>query len=200
VITNFFLSEKKQKIPQNLKENIFFEIKKSDWENSIDVLIDSNHDVNLYNLYYILKSYFKSDEILIKSIYIISEDMKTSDKKNTVLTNVNIYAMQKSNFLNFKIWFSKEYDNNLNYLINSKKFGLRIIFIPECIHYLNSKKIDILEKNRPIFPWKKKLLDENDEKINFILEKQSSVIFLKKEIEKYVKEIEHLKKIINSKK
>ena len=150
--------EKYKEIPYNLENN--FEIKKSiKWNYSIDINIYKNKEINLFNLYKILKKYIDSKIIPVYQILLVLK----KEEREIVSTSFKKIEKFFNNFNEFKNWYNFEINEIWKYeeLENKNSpIGFRILFNKKIVKdYEEKKKINILDIYKPLFDW-----TENDEK------------------------------------
>ncbi len=144
------LINKKSYINSNyMNDNEFYNIKKNKWNNSFDIEFETNvNNLNLLNLYLILKSYIYNSNLIIKNMFIYGYE---DENKNNVilLKQLDIHILYKINFLDFVslIYNINIYENN--YINTMNICGIRIIFY-------SSSSNELLE---PIYPWSKEWLN-----------------------------------------
>lgn len=144
------LINKKSYINSNyINDNEFYNIKKNEWNNSFDIEFETNvNNLNLLNLYLILKSYIYNSNLIIKNMFIYGYE---NENKNNVilLKQLDIHILYKINFLDFVslIYNINIYENN--YINTMNICGIRIIFY-------SSSSNELLE---PIYPWSKEWLN-----------------------------------------
>ena len=92
------LSTKEYKIPSN--NTNFFIIKKSDWANSVDIIIKDGFNFNIVNLYFIIKSYFNNKNF-INSIYIATNTKERCVYALFTYEKVEKYALEKMSIFGF---------------------------------------------------------------------------------------------------
>ena len=197
---NCILDKKNQvKIPQN--KNRYFKIEKSkEWSNCIDVLT-SKEEIDILNLFLIIKSYIKNMEFYCYKMSIIILKKELND---TIITeNMMLNYFIKISYWEFENWFIDRLHNDLKYITEKEDlYGFRIVFQSKIIEGLNKKyNGDVLEILKPIYPWKDEILKSYKIDITEIeiIKKENEK--LKKEnednkdtIKKLVKELEELKK------
>jgi len=197
---NCILDKKNQvKIPQN--KNRYFKIEKSkEWSNCIDVLT-SKEEIDILNLFLIIKSYIKNMEFYCYKMSIIIVKKELND---TIITeNMMLNYFIKTSYWEFENWFIDRLHNDLKYITEKEDlYGFRIVFQSKIIEGLNKKyNEDVLEILKPIYPWKDEILKSYKIDITEIeiIKKENDK--LKKEnednkdtIKKLVKELEELKK------
>ena len=198
--SNCMLDKKEQiKIPQN--KNKYFMIEKSkEWAYCIDILI-SKEEIDILNLFLIIKSYIRNMEFYCykMSVIIIKKELK-----DTIITeNMMLNYFIKVSYWEFENWFMDRLHNDLKYVTQKEDlYGFRIVFQSKVIEGLNKKyNEDVLEILKPIYPWKDEILKSykiDITEIEIIKEENQK---LKKEkednkntIDKLVKELEELKK------
>lgn len=92
------LSTKEYKIPSN--NTNFFIIKKSDWANSVDIIIKDGFNFNIVNLYFIIKSYFNNKNF-INSIYIATNTKEKDLYTLFTYKKVEKYSLEKMPIFDF---------------------------------------------------------------------------------------------------
>lgn len=199
---NCILDKKNQiKIPQN--KNRYFKIEKSkEWCNCIDILT-SKEEIDILNLFLIIKSYIKNMEFYCYKMSIIILKKELND---TIITeNMMLNYFIKISYWEFENWFINRLHNDLKYITEKEDlYGFRIVFQSKIIEGLNKRyNEDVLEILKPIYPWKDEILKSYKIDITEIeiIKKENEK--LKKEnednkdtIKKLVKELEELKKSI----
>lgn len=103
-----------------------FNIKKNNWKNSLDIIFDNDDDINLINLFLILKSYLLSNKIIVEKMYIIIKNLEFDFI--IVYKNVNVYEMYKLNINEFVIWYNMNLNNEYEYIKKSEICGIRFVF------------------------------------------------------------------------
>ena len=198
--SNCILDKKERiKIPQN--KNKYFMIEKSkEWTYCIDILT-SKEEIDILNLFLIIKSYIRNMEFYCykMSVIIIKKELK-----DTIITeNMMLNYFIKVSYWEFENWFMDRLHNDLKYVTQKEDlYGFRIVFQSKIIEGLNKKyNEDVLEILKPIYPWKDEILKSykiDITEIEIIKEENQK---LKKEkednkntIDKLVKELEELKK------
>ena len=187
------------KIPQN--KNKYFMIEKSkEWSYCIDILT-SKEEIDILNLFLIIKSYIRNMEFYCykMSIIIIKKELK-----DTIITdNMMLNYFIRVSYWEFENWFMERLHNDLKYVTQKEDlYGFRIVFQSKIIEGLNKKyNEDVLEILKPIYPWKNEILKsykidiaeiETIKEENQKLKKENENN--KKTIDKLVKELEELKK------
>lgn len=168
-------------IPQN-KVKKFEIIKSKDWSNSIDILIDTKEEIDILNLFIILKSYVKSIEFYCFKVCII---LKKEKNDTIVLENVLINFINKFNFLEFESWFIKKLTDDEKYINNKEDlYGFRLSFQEKIIRGLEKKYNikDIENFIKPIYPWKKEIIKEYKLEINEIDKLKEKIKYLEKKL------------------
>jgi hypothetical protein len=165
------------KIPQNEKK--IFNIKKSEnWKNSIDIEFDIKEEINILNLFIIIKSYIKNIEFFCFKMSTI-----VKKKENIFVTeNLMINQFIKMSYWDFEIWIIDKIYSETRYISEEEDlYAIRVSFQKKIIEGLNSKyKKDVLEYLKPSYPWKKDIIEDLKLK-NYIKES---------EIEKIIKKLE----------
>ena len=147
------------------------------WKNSIDIIFNPEEEVNVINLFLILKSYLLSNQPKIKSIYSICYNID-SEKKNLISKSINVYMMNRLNFDDFYNWYYEQYEDDYEYIKTSQNYGFRLVFYSQSLKDENS-----LLFLKPNYPW-------SEEKIHFFNIYKDNY---RSEIEKLKKEILDLK-------
>ena len=177
------------KIPQN--KNRYFKIEKSkEWSNCIDVLT-WKEEVDILNLFLIIKSYIKNMEFYCYKMCVI---ILKKELKDTIITeNMMLNYFIKINYWEFETWFMDRLHNDLKYVTEKEDlYGFRIVFQSKIIEGLNKKyNEDVLEILKPAYPWKKEILDTY--KIEL-----AEIELIKKENEKLKKENNNNRDIIKN--
>lgn len=169
------------KIPQNSKS--FYIIKKSEeWENCIDIKIKPKEEINLTNLFLIIKSYIKNTEFFCYKISSII--LKHEEKDFFVTENIQFSEISNQNINEFKEWWLTKITYDSKYITkNEDLYAFRVSFQKNIITNLNKKyKTNTLEYLKPKYPWKEELLDEQKLEIDTIEKLKNKIKKLKKEI------------------
>lgn len=183
------------KIPQN--ELQYFIIKKSkNWKNSIDIEFDIKKDIDILNLFIIIKSYIKNIEFFC---FKMSTIVKKNDDEIFITENLMINQFIKISYWDFEKWLLEKIYSESKYISDNKDlYAITLSFQKKIIDGLNLKyNKDVLEYLKPIYPWKKEIFEEINIK-NYIKEND-----IEKIIEKIEKNsdkkiiIEDLKNILN---
>ena len=181
---NLFEDFKNQiNIPENEKKS--FKITLSNLlPNAIQIDIDEKENTNLFNLYLIIKSYLNNLKFIPDRFLIVISDVNHSF---FIADNLDFYFFKSVSLNNFIIWMQKKFLNDSKYLTEKNIYSF--VFT-----YKKNYDENLLEKIKPIYPWKENILNnliKNIEKEqNFI----SIIDMQKKKIEELQKEIEKLKK------
>ena len=138
------LSEKNILIPMN--ENDFFVIKKSEWSNSIDIIINSGLNFYVLNLFYVFLSYLGNDKCFVLNIYLCVNSKDFSNERIYVYKRVDMYYNKNFKFDFFIKWLGGVLDNDLEYILDSHFYGFRISF-QEFSPFWEENKI------YPKYPW-----------------------------------------------
>lgn len=183
------------KIPQN--ELQYFIIKKSkNWKNSIDIEFDIKKDIDILNLFIIIKSYIKNIEFFC---FKMSTIVKKNDDEIFITENLMINQFIKISYWDFEKWLLEKIYSESKYISDNKDlYAITLSFQKKIIDGLNLKyNKNVLEYLKPIYPWKKEIFEEINIK-NYIKEND-----IEKIIEKIEKNsdkkiiIEDLKNILN---
>ena len=154
------LSKKEYKIPCNNETD--FIIIKSEWADSVDIIIKDGFNFNVINLYFIIKSYFNNKNF-IHSIYICVNTKDESNYNIYTYKKVEKYSLEKISIFDFIKWLKNNLESEKEYLISSNFYGFRIIFHSFSINIEN-------DEIYPIYPWLDPYYDKikNMKNINFI--------------------------------
>ena len=191
--SNCILDKKEQiKIPQNKNKHFMIE-KSKEWAYCIDILT-SKEEIDILNLFLIIKSYIRNMEFYCykMSVIIIKKELK-----DTIITeNMMLNYFIKVSYWEFENWFMDRLHNDLKYITQKEDlYGFRIVFQSKIIEGLNKKyNEDVLEILKPIYPWKDEILKSykiDITEIEIIKEENQK---LKNTIDRLVKELEELKK------
>jgi hypothetical protein len=137
------LSTKEYKIPSN--NTNFFIIQKSDWANSIDIIIKDGFNFNIVNLYFIIKSYFNSKNF-INAIYIATNTKEKDLYTLFTYKKVEKYSLEKMSIFDFIKWLKNNLESDKEYLMSSNFYGFKIVFYEFSINIENNEIY-------PIYPW-----------------------------------------------
>jgi len=182
------LTKEYNPIPQNDKKN--FEIIKGNWSYSIDIKFEHFFEINILNLYAILKSYLVKEEHAIKQLLIISFQNE-SISNPTKYHSLSIKKFKKMDFLDFEEYYIQLYEDDYYYISTHKFYGFRIVFFSESIYWKN-------QEIYPIYPWnyyiQKEIIDRNSKYFNYTNLRDLNE--LKKENENLKKRLKDLEEII----
>lgn len=133
-----------KRIPENSPN--FIKIRKSDWSNSVDVVIEKGFDFNVLDLFFIFRFYFKNPNCFIRSLYLC---INTKEDTHTLFTYKKIfhYGLEKYKIDGFIKWLNDILDKDKEYILESNFYGFRISF-HEFSPILTNNKI------LPEYPWK----------------------------------------------
>lgn len=179
------------KISQNL--NTYFVISKSlNMKDSIEIKIQPYEDIDMLNLYLMIKSYIMNVIYVSSNFFII---VKNKNEKEFIACNVSTNELKNLSYYGFINWFYDELHNDWKYIKDDGEYFFIITY-----------PMDIFDKDlitflRPRYPWDSKILSfltklkSNEEYYIITIENQKKEIEnLKKEIENQKKEIENQKK------
>ena len=177
---NCILDEKNIiKIPQNDIEN--FNISKSKtWKNSIDIGFNIKEEIDILNLFIIVKSYIKNIEFFC---FKMSTVIKKKEDDIFITENLMLNQFIKMSYWEFEKWLLEKIHYDSKYISDDKDlYAITVFFQSKIIEGLNLKhKKDVLNFLKPIYPWKEEILQEINIK-NYIKEN---------EIKKIIKKIEN---------
>ena len=179
------------KIPYNKNDNskLYFIIEKAKkWNYSIDIKILKNEDIEIFNLYNIIKRYLENKEFPVYQIMIVMQ----IKEREVIYYNYKSINFKWKKFSEFQDWYlnqlneSWKYENNIeeNFIIIRLLFNKRVIDS----YNGNFNKGNVLNFIKPIYDW------ENDYQLNEINEiiyiwKTTKNEKLKKLLEDVIKKI-----------
>jgi hypothetical protein len=123
----------------------FIRIKKSDWSNSVEIIIEQGFEFNILDLFFIFRFYFKNSNSFIRSIYLC---VNTKEDNNTLFTykKISHYGFENYKIDNFIKWLNDVLEKDKEYIIDSNFYGFKISF-HEFSPILTSNKLI------PNYPW-----------------------------------------------
>lgn len=141
------LSEIYYKIPMN--DDNFFEIKKNDWNYSIDIICKGEMKFNLFNLFMILKSYYNSSGVFIIGLYFI---LSNFDNDNFfIYKKLNQRKFLYISYSDFNLWVEDFLESEKDYIKSYSFYGFRFVFDENSIPYSKGEVY-------PIYPWNSYIL------------------------------------------
>jgi len=143
------LSNENKKIPLDYKNTKKFKIDVNIEQFSIYIYFDWKEEIELENVFLILKSYVLSKEILIKGLYVVgsNENLTKNNIKPNFFRNINLNKIEKINFFDFSLFYDEMIQNDTHFYLNNYDFyGFAIIIMKESEIWENKKFY-------PIFPW-----------------------------------------------
>lgn len=174
------LSDIENKISLNKKKNSFFRFYINTNTFSIDIIYDIKQELELENLFLIIKSYSLARENLIKGMYVIAsnEDFYKNNIKPSFFRSISLNKINKISYFDFSLFYQEMIENDLEFYLNKYEFyGFKIIFMKESIIWETKNFY-------PKYPWEKNfknqyILDNNIlnnynklKKENFLLKKK----------------------------
>ena len=140
------------KIPEN--SDNYIKIKKSEWSNSVEIIIDRGFDFNILNLFFIFRFYFKNPDSFIRSLY-LCVNTKNDDFLFFTYKKIPHYGVENFKIDNFVRWLNEVLDKDKEYILDSNFYGFKISF-----HEFSP----ILDKDKffPRYPWKDPYFEELD--------------------------------------
>jgi hypothetical protein len=155
------LSSTEWEIPINKNNN--FIIKKSNWLNSVDIIIKDGFNFNVLNLYFIFRSYFRNKKNYVQSLYLCVNTKDLNNYDIYTYKKIESYSLGKITFFEFMKWLKNNLESEKEYLIESNFYGFKIIFY----EFSTLIENDIIY---PIYPWIDPYYDEikHMSKIQFI--------------------------------
>jgi len=149
----------KIKIPQNQFKD-FIIVASKDWKNSIDIKFDIKEDINILNLFLIIKSYIKNVEFFC---YKIATVILKKNNDLIVTENLMLNWFNNMSYWEFENWLAQKIISESKYLTDENDLlAIRISFQRQLIEGCNKKyKINnILEYLKHLYPWKLSILKE----------------------------------------
>lgn len=133
--------------------NNYFIIKKSDhWKFSIEITFNPLEEINIFNLFNILKSYAWNT---LAPCYQIAFSSMQNDTKLIIFEKESLEKIKKINLIEFTEWILWRLNNDRKYKTIGKFYSILIQFEKNII---NEKEIN-LNKLFPKYPWEKKWMD-----------------------------------------
>lgn len=143
------LSDINKEIPLDYKNTKKFKIDVNIETFSVHIYYDWKEEIELENIFLILKSYVLSKEILIKNLYVIgsSENLIKNNIKPNFFRSINLNKIEKINFFDFSLFYDEMIQNDTHFYLNNYDFyGFVIIIMKESEIWENKKFY-------PIYPW-----------------------------------------------
>ena len=138
-----------KEIPLDYKNTKKFKIDINIETFSVNIYYDWKEEIELENIFLILKSYVLSKEILIKNLYVIgsNENLIKNNIKPNFFRNINLNKIEKINFFDFSLFYDEMIQNDTHFYLNNYDFyGFAIIIMKESEIWENKKFY-------PIYPW-----------------------------------------------
>ncbi len=176
------------KIPISDK-NFFVIHPSSTWSYSVEIKVDTNEDVNLINLYLILKAYVLNT---IVPCTVIAVAWKDSHDECIVLEHMLIYYLKRMSFYKFCEWYDWRIEEGLNQHYQQKRKDEVIYFIITLEKNILLLKNINLEFLKPEYPW-------DDIVVKNLINQEESSEYFHKKIELLKKENENLRTKLNEK-
>jgi hypothetical protein len=182
--------EKKIKIPQNNKSD-FIISKSNEWINSIDIEFNPKEEIDILNLFLIVKSFIKNIEFFC---YKMATIIKKENEDIIITENLLMNQFMRMSYWDFENWIIDKLHIDSKYMEEDKcLYSIRLSFQKKIIEGLNKKyDEDVLKYLKPIYPWKNIILDELNIK-NYIKELELEKIL--KKVEKNVPKEDIIKDI-----
>jgi hypothetical protein len=147
MLNNNLILDKSNTIHISQNKNTFFHISLSkDYSNSIEIAFKHDEEIDLLNLYIIIKSFTLNLQYLPKQILIT---VKNLNQPSFVTYNGNISFFKILTFNKFIQWFLDQLKHDELYI---STFGI----YSYTISFETSKDISTL---KPIYPWKNNILN-----------------------------------------
>lgn len=177
LIINLTKQENKKPLIWQNENKIFIIRKFKNWNWSIEVKFDWYDEINLYNLFLIIKCYVLDINIICYAISIIRFD---KEEKMIISEILKINKFKKISFFDFKEWIE-------NKLIVDSKYNVKDEFVSFVFHFEKNiiilKNID-LDFLVPIYPWKKELIEIYENEANTVEFLKNKIKILEKELNK----------------
>lgn len=177
------------KIPQNPK-SLFRISYDTNYKKSVEIFIKHDEEVDLLNLYLIIKSFTKNLEYLPSSVLLT---IKNLNEQSFVTFHRDVGFFKNITFAKFAKWFAAQLKNDEHYLHQYGLYSFVIIF-------KTNKETSFLKPN---YPWKNEILEIfwknlNEEiETDKIIEEKNLII---EDLKKKLSELQiKLDKILNSK-
>ena len=123
-----------KEIPLDYKNTKKFKIDINIETFSVNIYYDWKEEIELENIFLILKSYVLSKEILIKNLYVIgsNENLIKNNIKPNFFRNINLNKIEKINFFDFSLFYDEMIQNDTHFYLNNYDFyGFAIIIMKE---------------------------------------------------------------------
>lgn len=180
---NLFIdAQDKVKIPQN--RGCYFDISKSRrLKNTIEIRVAPYEEVDILNLYLVIKSY-ASNLIYPPSYFLIS--IRDPNQKEFIVYNSNIREFKNISYYGFEKWFYTRLHHDWQYLKKASEYFFMFTYP------LNLFDASLISHIKPIYPWNSKILE------SFVVLKENEVFYMmtidsqKEEIARQKEKIEEL--------
>lgn len=155
----------------------------STWEYSIDIIFDIE-DMHSTDLYLILFSYLRNQEVYCVSIHTIGK----FENNIKIFSHQNSYEINKMTYREFESWweYRQWYDSCL--LSEKELYGIKLSFIPDLVDIFIKKQDisleDFYSSYKPMYPWSDEIISYFD---YFIDETNFSIIWQKSPKYRYLK-------------
>ena len=165
-------------IPQNKEKNFLF--KSSEWKHSIDLIFDIDKEINLANLFLIIKTYLVNYDVPLIGFCVVL--LKKEDNKTLkILRNEKMQYLLKIDFSEFEEWLKYRIQNDWKYINEDEFYCFRFIFEPKAILSRN------IIHFRPAYPWKKEienLIKKNEMSKKYVWQANDRLLYeLKNKVE-----------------
>lgn len=149
--TNLILDHKHQiKIPQN--SNTFFVINENTFfTNSLSIKIEPYEDVDIINLYLIIKSYCSNLIYIPSKLFII---VKNPNQKEFLAWNSSVSEFKNITYYGFIDWFYNQLHKDWEYIHKDGEYFF-VFTYPIKVFDIN-----LLSTIKPKYPWKSELLEK----------------------------------------
>lgn len=181
------------KIPYNKNHDseLYFIIEKAKkWNYSIDIKILKNEDIDLFNLYNIIKRYLQNKEFPVYQIMVVIE----TKEKEIIWYNYKSINFKWKKFSEFQDWYLNQLNESWKYENNNEEnvVTIRLLFNKRVIDSYNKNfsKGNILNFIKPIYDWENSYQKDEINEIVYI-HKTTKNEKLKKLLENVIKEIKN---------
>lgn len=176
------------KIPQN-KEDFYIIETDEQWKHTLNITIKWGVEINTFNLYLIIKSY--SSSIIYPVSKFLVRIIKPHDLIISEVTSTQMIRL--FNFSEFEKWFFYRIKHDAKYVDDKSIYAFSFTYN---YHVFDNS---ILEKIKPIYPWKPSILEEikNIETKEYVNEEL--IKYYKNTVKKLEKDISDLREKVSNK-
>ncbi len=148
--------DNKIKIPynKNIDSKLYFIIEKAKkWNYSIDIKILKNEEIDIFNLYSILKRYLENKEFPVYQIMIVME----VKEREIIFYNYKSINFKWKKFSEFQDWYYNQLNESWKYQSNTEEnmIIIRLLFNKRVIDSYNKSfnKGNVLNFIKPVYDW-----------------------------------------------